>query len=526
MKEKMEAIVDRYRPKAGDGKRWTIMVYLAGSNNLVDEMVYAVRELRGKAITDVVNLFVQFDTGSDVWLFPPSAFQVKPNEDPTKLENFDLERVGEREDYPRLITTQGILQSFVTTCMLASVTDHYMLILSGHGSGAVGNFLLGTTTALTIPALGRTFDSVKESLYRRNHPRGRSDTRLFDILGLDSCTMSMAEIGYEVEPHVDYMIGAEGFEFSTGWPYDRLISLNLQRTPCQLAVDIVKTYCEYYFNYSIGDLSTDQSALILKDFCKSLKPIVAELARALSGALGDRQTREAILVSHWAAQSYKIEQYTDLWDFCDQLKLRFPEGQHIHSVAHAVQDAIDKAVLISTYSGARFQNSHGIAIYFPWADIIDAKGGHDLSAYRLLKFARESGWADFLQSYFLSTQCPPRDVPGEDVPKSSRLNARPGLFGTYAEEFGLGQGKGGVPEDSRGGVPEDSRGGVPEDSRGGVPEDSRGGVPEDSRSGLAASSNSDAQLLYLKIGQMKNPPTMWFPCDVDGQVKRGEDKCK
>src|SRR5438093_11501060 len=185
-----------------NGKKWTVMVYLAGSNNLVEEMVFAVRELRGKATTKIVNVFVEFDTGSDVWRFPPSAFEAKTNEDPDRIENIDLEKLGKKQRYPPLLNTRGILRRFVTEVMSASPdTEHYALILSGHGSGAVGDFLTGSTPGLTIPALGSTFDRVKEELAKGGHSRGGNGVKLFDILGLDSCTMSMAEIGYEVEGH-------------------------------------------------------------------------------------------------------------------------------------------------------------------------------------------------------------------------------------------------------------------------------------------------------------------------------------
>jgi Clostripain family len=37
-----------------------------------------------------------------------------------------------------------------------------------------------------------------------------------DILGMDSCLMSMAEVYYQLVGSVDYLVGAEGFEPSGG----------------------------------------------------------------------------------------------------------------------------------------------------------------------------------------------------------------------------------------------------------------------------------------------------------------------
>jgi hypothetical protein len=330
------------------------------------------------------------------------------------------------------------------------------------------------------------------------------------------------------------MIGAEGFELNTGWPYDRLITLDLQKNTAKLAVAIVQSYSEYYFNYSIGDLSTDQSALDLKLFKSILMPIVSKLASILSDELKDRSTREAIVLAHWAAQSYKSEQYTDLWDFCGQLKERFAEGDHVYLVAQDVQNAIDRVVMLSTYSGARFQHSHGVAIYFPWADIVDSKGGRDLSAYRLLKFTQETGWADFLDLYLEATKREPRCVKGEE-PKTSHLNVRPGLFGTFAEKaLSAKQGKGGGPDDGKGGGPDDGKGGGPDDGKGGGPDDGKGGGPDDGKGAFSDETKgggpddgkSGLQLPGLMIGEMKNPPTEWCPTGVPRKTARERSQQK
>src|SRR5262249_14458717 len=136
-------------------------------------------------------------------------------------------------------------------------------------------------------------------------------------------------------------------------------------------------------------------------------------------------------------------------------------------------------------------------------------------AYGLLEFANDTGWAAFLKKYLEDTQREPRYVDGEAVPRNSHLNARPGLFGTFAE---VTQVKGGGPDDSKGGGPDDSKGGGPDDSKGGGPDDSKGGGPDDSKGVFADEtkgggpddSKSGVQLSGLKIGEMKNPPIVWF----------------
>jgi hypothetical protein len=89
---------------------------------------------------------------------------------------------------------------------------HYMVVLAGHGSGAIDDFLLKDENArdsLTLHELRDVFELVKKKL------RGKK----LDILGMDSCLMSMAEVYYQLVGSVDYLVGAEGFEPSGGWPY-------------------------------------------------------------------------------------------------------------------------------------------------------------------------------------------------------------------------------------------------------------------------------------------------------------------
>src|SRR6266436_476068 len=55
-------------------KNWKIMVYLAGNNNLAEEMVFALREMYRVGSRSDFDLVVQFDTGG-----PPRRFHVTPN---------------------------------------------------------------------------------------------------------------------------------------------------------------------------------------------------------------------------------------------------------------------------------------------------------------------------------------------------------------------------------------------------------------------------------------------------------------
>ena len=51
--------------------------------------------------------------------------------------------------------------------------------------------------------------------------------------------------------------------------------------------------------------------------------LIRELRKSRPEAEGgdeDTLVRDLVILAHWRAQSYKFEQYTDLWDFCEELR--------------------------------------------------------------------------------------------------------------------------------------------------------------------------------------------------------------
>jgi hypothetical protein len=308
--------------------------------------------------------------------------------------------------------------------------EHYMVVLSGHGGGVTGEFLPDEDPprSLTIPRLGEMLRKAKE------HPRmsGKS----LDILGMDSCLMNMAEVAYEVQDSVDYMVAGEGFVPNAGWPYHRVLEvLSEGKNPVQTAKELVQKYAAFYQDYEMAGSSTHLAVLDLRALGRSRKEenkapakemnlatAIRLLARSLTAALklldeneeqeelkgeqgntSSRAIRDAVTLAHWSAQSYKWGEFIDLWDFCGQLLRFLPksapgETRKIREFCRIVQEQIDKAVRFTCYSGPEFQHSHGVSVYFPWS------AQHVAPAYRALKFAEATGWFDFLDTYLKRTR--------------------------------------------------------------------------------------------------------------------------
>jgi inorganic pyrophosphatase len=313
-----------------------------------------------------------------------------------------------------------ILSELITKFFEDFPADHHMIVLSGHGSGAEQDFLLkdeGAGDALTIKEISEAIRTVKRNLQRKD-----PDSTI-DIVGMDSCLMSMAEVyyqlgnieseepdGYSNDSHnlTDFLIGAEGFSPNTGWPYQRILETltgDPEMEPEAFSRKIVETYINYYADYSLAGLSVDIAACDLRgDKCVKLKRKIKTLAQKLTRGLSNEKVRDEIIMAHWEAQAYKFDRYTDITDFCNLLikRLKKYDKQYTETIdaCEEIVDIVREIVKKSCYSGPSVQYSYGLSVYFPWDRV------H--SAYGNLDFAQGTGWDKFLQAYVEKTRREPR----------------------------------------------------------------------------------------------------------------------
>lgn len=185
------------------------MVYLAGQNRLFDEMVYALKEIKRAANekNKPVALIAEF---SSKWVF-------RKDVSPTKLatpRRFDLVTsknypagsvarnfvdVKQKEPYKNFIEELG---QFIYWGVKNYEAQHYMVVFSGDGGRVNSDFLpslLKPGRKLRPYDLTAVFRQVNELAKRKI---------VFDIVGFDSCMMSMVEIGYGLKRHAKYIVGS------------------------------------------------------------------------------------------------------------------------------------------------------------------------------------------------------------------------------------------------------------------------------------------------------------------------------
>jgi len=249
---------------ASEDAAWTVLVYMAGDNNLTEDMVWGLQELkktaaRLKAETALepkerINVFAHFDprdSRSRRYDFVPSVRSLEAAE----LETTDESGVGQQEaaeleagvanddgnlaDYQAQIHTRKAVPSpparqeskqqpvgkraeatadpsalnplaaFVSAQVRRlPPAKHYFVILSGHGSGAVGDFLIDSdpVTSLSIPKLAKILKAARTKYKEDTEQDKRIDilTRLVDGPGLSL----QYSLGEALPPHLTAILAA------------------------------------------------------------------------------------------------------------------------------------------------------------------------------------------------------------------------------------------------------------------------------------------------------------------------------
>ena len=424
-------------PRAGDVEHpWLVMLYLAGDNNLTEDMVAALQDLqRGRPLTGD-RIVAQLDPSAMGIATQRYDFNARTSGDGTKIEHFRASSLPE--------TNTGNIDALVNFIQWAHTTSgsngtefRHLLILSGHGSGTTEDFLLrdeNSWDALSIDELAAALRLAHVALGKK-----------IDILGMDACFMSMFEVAYEICEDVDVLVGAEGLEPEFGWPYSRILARARQARelykrpmePRELAEAIVQEYVEYYSDYDrAAGRSADLAAIDL-----SKMDDLGDAINALAHSLIDAADADRVTLAHWDAQTYKADQFVDLHDFSIQTYKRFCGHEAVRLACRKVVRVLDgtekvfeavekdlqlttdevdgRCIIRSGCSGFAHQHSYGMSIYFPWADVspdyenLTFSGGLDLrprdATRRLVGSSPSTGsWLQFLKKQVTTTRRKPR----------------------------------------------------------------------------------------------------------------------
>jgi len=357
-------------------KDWLIMLYMAGDNNLDHEMVLSLQLLLDVGPLEGDAIVAEFDSrrpgsGTKRYDFtdpkpPPEGYRLKAYEAEERAET----STGDPET----------LTAFLNWAEGRYSAQRRLLILSGHGSGTTEDFLMRDENADDFLSIHELKEALENAGFAKDGKKPEDGKKL-DIIGMDACYMSMAEICYELRKQESILIGAEGLVPTLGWPYSKFLMRALEEKACkkrpldtnEVATLIVKEFVEHYEAY---DTSVDLAAIRLKSMDALKEKFVSLVAPLRQQLKIDPEVRNRLTSAHWNAQTFKSDQFVDLEDLCALIAgIRKKDGRAydlgfddtVKKAAEAVRTQLEEVVLQAGCSGFAYQWSHGLSIYFPWA---------------------------------------------------------------------------------------------------------------------------------------------------------------
>lgn len=403
-------------------KKWTVMVWIAGDNDLEEFGAKDLKEMQSVGSNADLSIVAQFDRMSD-----------------HHTRRFEI-RAGRSKQVADLGETNtgnpAVAADFFAWGIENYPADRLLAVIWNHGSGIdetdiyksvrasggqvshkgeensvsarlvrqvlgspLRRSLFASTPQEAILAKGIAYDDTSKDFLdnaelRRVLDRVKTRTgRCVDVLGCDACLMSMLEIAYQLKDHASVMVGSEETEPGEGWPYDRVLKA-LAEKPGMDARALGKTIVEAYgASYRGSGEAVTLSAL---DLTRALQvgELVSVLAKALVKGLGTAAEFGRITAAVNAAQRYYIPDFVDLGDLCAQLAATCKSAA-VRDAATALKTGLKKSgfVIANLKQGASVKKSTGVSILVP------VRAGKVSVTYSALEFAIKHDWDEFLAAW-------------------------------------------------------------------------------------------------------------------------------
>ena len=438
----------RSKTNASAQKKWTVMIYMAGDNNLEYFGVEDMNELERVGSSDEVNIVVQFDrnpnsnegsgySASNGDWADTRRFYIEKDSDMINFYNYtqDLNMwlLGETN-----MASEQTFNDFMNWCLGNYSAEHYLLVMWNHGEGIFGNSRsVGSDRGVESSNITSSGYGQYESAFINDEqesidpePQTQSRTRSvcndetdggwlnlwemrnafkkmkskyeinLDIIAFDVCWIGAIETAYELIPYGDYFTGSQEEEPNPGWNYYRPISAlanNPDIAPKELAIKITNAFKE---EYKDGDYEEDRYmtyvAIDLNRFQKNFVQLINTFADVMSESIYDNynvinNARRNADTPRRSSKSYM----RDFFHFAKLIHQDSSATEELRMAANAIVNEYNQTILRFVH-GRNHPDANGLYIYFP-----DKNYNNEYDSK--LMFSTES-WDEFLDLFLTPIQ--------------------------------------------------------------------------------------------------------------------------
>lgn len=408
--DSLQAAADAFVPSTEEKpeKEWTILSFMAGSNELREYLTGNLKEMESVGSTDKMDIVSYLSRDKRKWNL--RNFDVNTSElissKPATINNawtgshvYHIKKGDpkSRDIQSELVQDRGresvrdpkTLQNFIAWGMKNYPAKHYMVILSSHGGGYKGALMDRDGKLMSTPQIRQAIEGAEKETGKK-----------VDVLTLEACQMGQMEVAYEMQDATEFMVASPSKMFSNALGYktilgeiDRLQKQGKDISPEQMAGLIVEASEEFY------DDAPTLTALDMKDM-KAVAGNLGDFTKALQDTKTPKSVIKQIIFdspehdsSVYNKSKPKHRNFVDIIGFCNRVAASEEiADENLKQTAANLRDSINKATVDRKVHFGDV-NDQGLAINLPTKQGLLNSIDPD---YRELRMSRETHWDEYI----------------------------------------------------------------------------------------------------------------------------------
>jgi hypothetical protein len=369
-------------PEEGQKKKWLVILYSAGDNNLASYLHEDINELESVGSDENTHIVTIADQGKQ-WnaaFKGAKVFYLKKDNDMSKINSPLLKNLGQVN-----MADPKFMASSIAEIIKRFPAEHIAIIIGDHGSGWHG--AIEDDSHHKFMSLPEIREALEE-IYKKTGKR-------IDLLAFDACLMAMAEVGYELKNAVKYLVASEETEGGNGYNYNIVFSKAIKDAVSkiqQAALFKVNVDPEEFAKIiveSAKEYSDDVETISAVDLDKvnNLVSKLDEFAKLVLSS--NQQDIQKIKEKIRKTQSFAIGSFRDLYHFAKLIYEDNSISKDLRNKAKEIMDALNKYI-VNKFSNEKYKNAYGVSIELPSYGNVDSK-------YKNTQFAKDTSWDEMLE---------------------------------------------------------------------------------------------------------------------------------
>jgi len=372
-------LMQAFTVRAAEVAQWTVMVYIAGDNNLEDYVVKDIeQELALSGSTAAVQIVALADRG-------PGYDASRGDWQSTKLFHVTTGMLATADNAvadwgERNMGDAATLVDFVMWTKQNYPAHHYALYLWGHGWNTHPGFTMSDDSA--------GGDAIDPNEFRAALP----PIGAIDVVAFDGCNMSSIEVAAIWRPYANAMVGSQEYVNCDGLEYEKILPA-LHADPSMNAEQLAVVSAQS----AEGNHERSGAAIRLGSAFDTLVSAVDAWSLALMQALPSE--RAALTRAFAATQDFwQANEDKDLLDMVREINARVSDNM-LKTRGTAVIEAYAQ-ILLYEWSTNAYPDANGLTIYhIDKADEKTRYDGYHYNTYPTLTFAQATQWWQFVEAF-------------------------------------------------------------------------------------------------------------------------------